>query len=96
LRAEYEWLKEFPAQAAQQVFAELDLAFQRFWLGLAGYPPRKKKGRSHTVLRLPQGCAIRRLHRTAVNRRRDFAHQTSKSFDSSWDFQHDEFGSRYG
>ena len=34
LRAEFDWLAELPAQAAQQVFAELDLAFQRCWKGL--------------------------------------------------------------
>src|SRR5712692_6701783 len=28
LRAEYDWLAELPAQTAQQVFADLDLAFQ--------------------------------------------------------------------
>ena len=63
LRAEFGWLAELPAQTAQQVFAELDLAFQRYWSGLAGYPQRKKKGRSSVVLRFPQGIEARRLNK---------------------------------
>lgn len=63
LRAEFDWLAELPAQAAQQVFAELDIAFQRCWSGLAGYPQRKKKGRSAAVLRFPQDIEVRRLDR---------------------------------
>jgi len=62
LRAEFDWLAELPAQTAQQVFAELDLAFQRCWVGLAGYPKRKKKGKSTAVLRFPQGVEARRLN----------------------------------
>jgi IS605 OrfB family transposase len=52
-----------PAQAAQQVFTELDIAFQRCWSGLAGYPERKKKGRSAAVLRFPQDIQVRRISR---------------------------------
>ena len=63
LRAEFDWLAELPAQAAQQVFAELDLAFQRCWKGLAHYPRRKKKGRSAAVLRFPRGIGARRLNK---------------------------------
>jgi putative transposase len=63
LRAEFDWLAELPAQAAQQVFAELDLAFQRCWLGLAGYPRRKKRGRSAALLRFPQRIEARRLNK---------------------------------
>jgi putative transposase len=63
LRAEFDWLAELPAQVAQQVFTELDLAFQRCWSGLAGYPQRKKKGRSAAVLRFPQDIEVRRLNR---------------------------------
>jgi putative transposase len=63
LRAEYDWLAELPAQAAQGVFAELDLAFQRFRLCLTAYPQRKKKGRSAAVLRLPQDIVTRRLNK---------------------------------
>jgi putative transposase len=63
LRAEFDWLAELPAQAAQQVFAELDLAFQRCWSGLAGYPQRKKKGRSAAVLRFPQGIEVHRVNK---------------------------------
>ena len=63
LRAEFDWLAELPAQTAQQVFSELDLAFQRWWKGLAGYPRRKKKGRSAPLLRFPQDVEVRRLNR---------------------------------
>jgi putative transposase len=63
LRAEFDWLAELPAQTAQQVFGELDLAFQRCWKGLAGYPRRKRKGRSAAVLRFPQHIEVRRLSR---------------------------------
>jgi putative transposase len=63
LRAEVDWLAELPAQTAQQVVAELDLAFRRHWRGLAGYPRRKKKGRSAAVLRFPQGVEVRRVAR---------------------------------
>jgi IS605 OrfB family transposase len=63
LRAQYSWLAELPAQAAQGVFTELDLAYQRFWLGLAGHPQRKKRGRSAAVLRFPQDVVARRLNK---------------------------------
>jgi putative transposase len=63
LRAEFDWLAELPAQTAQQVLAELDLAMQRWRAGLTKYPRRKKKGRSAAVLRFPQGVAVRRFNR---------------------------------
>jgi len=65
LRAEFDWLAELPAQTAQQVFADLDLAFQRCRKGLGGYPRRKRKGRSAAALRFPDSNAlgVRRLNR---------------------------------
>ncbi len=45
LKAEFEWLKNVSAVALQQSIRNLDVAYQRFFKGIAGYP--KFKHRNH-------------------------------------------------
>jgi putative transposase len=44
LRAEVDWVRAVPIQALQLTLKALDDAFQRFFLGLGGYPRWRKKG----------------------------------------------------
>ncbi len=57
-----DWLRELPAQTAQQVLGELDLAWQRCYAGLSRPPRFKRKGQPVT-LRFPQDIEVRRLNR---------------------------------
>ncbi len=43
LKAEFEWLKDVSAVALQQSVRNLDVAYQRFFKGIAGYPKFKKR-----------------------------------------------------
>jgi putative transposase len=63
LRAEVDWILDLPAQVAQQVLADLDLAYQRWGVGLAHRPGRKRRFRNEASLRFPQGVEVRRLNR---------------------------------
>ncbi len=63
LRAEVDWILDLPAQVAQQVLADLDLACQRWGVGLAHRPGRKRRFRNEASLRFPQGVEVRRLNR---------------------------------
>jgi len=53
LRAEYPWLAAVPAQALQQKLRDLDVAFQRFFVGLAEHPVPKRKGKCTDSVRFP-------------------------------------------
>jgi putative transposase len=57
LKKEYEWLREAPSQALQQVALDLSSAFLNFFEGRARYPRFKKK-QNRQSLRLPQGCKM--------------------------------------
>ena len=57
LKKEYEWLKEPPSQALQQVALNLSSAFLNFFEGRAKYPRFKKKQNRQSI-RLPQGCNL--------------------------------------
>ena len=57
LKKEYEWLREAPSQALQQVALNLSSAFLNFFEGRARYPRFKKK-QNRQSLRLPQGCKM--------------------------------------
>ena len=62
LRRELPWLAELPAQTAQQILTDLDLAYQRHWVGLANYPIAKRKY-DKAGLRFPQKVKTCRLNR---------------------------------
>lgn len=68
-RAELDWIADLPAQAAQQVLAHLDRAYDSWWNPHhpAG-PPRFKKRGAHLSVSSPgQAVATRKLsHRAAV------------------------------
>jgi len=57
LKKEYEWLKEPPSQALQQVALNLSSAFLNFFEGRGKYPRFKKK-QDRQSIRLPQGCKL--------------------------------------
>ena len=57
LKTEYEWLKEPPSQALQQVALDLSSAFLNFFEGRAKFP-RFKKRSNRQSMRLPQGCKL--------------------------------------
>ncbi len=57
LKKEYEWLKEPPSQALQQVALNLSSAFLNFFEGRGRYPRFKKKQNRQSI-RLPQGCKL--------------------------------------
>ena len=63
LRAEVDWIRDLPAQVAQQTLADLDLAYQRSHVGLARRPQRKRRFRNEASLRFPQQVEVRRLNR---------------------------------
>jgi len=57
LKKEYDWLKEPPSQALQQVAFNLSSAFLNFFEGRGRYPRFKKKQNRQSI-RLPQGCKL--------------------------------------
>ncbi len=61
LKKEYEWLKEPPSQALQQVALNLSSAFLNFFAGRGRYPRFKKKQNRQSI-RLPQGCKLEDDH----------------------------------
>lgn len=62
LRAEFEWLRDVPAQPLHQALRDLDQAFKNLWEGRAGYPSFRKAG-IDDAMRFPQNFAFRRLSR---------------------------------
>lgn len=63
-RGDVDWVRDFPAQAAQQVLANLDQAFKNWWTNPShfGAPTRKKRG-SRMSFRLPgQAVRVRRMN----------------------------------
>lgn len=51
-RAEFEWLAAVPVHALQQALRDLDMAYQRFFAKLGGYPRPRQKGQDD-AFRLP-------------------------------------------
>jgi putative transposase len=64
-RAELDWLADLPAQAAQQVLAHLDRAYDNWWKPNwpAGPPRFKKRSRTLSVPFPGQAVAVRKLNR---------------------------------
>lgn len=54
--SEWPWMRAVSSYAYQQVFADLDQAFKRFFKGLAKHPRRKKKGRCRESFYLANTC----------------------------------------
>jgi putative transposase len=61
-RAEIPWLRDVPAQVAQQTLRDLDGAFSHFFRGLRNYP-RFRSRRRNPGIRFPQGVEVRRINR---------------------------------
>lgn len=62
LRQEVEWIADLPRQVGQEVLADLDVAWQRCWAGLARDPALKRRGQP-IGLRFPRNVEVRRLNR---------------------------------
>ena len=58
----YEWLRHTPSQVLQQSLADLNVAFERFFAGISGYPRFKRKFKNDSF-RVPQHVKVRRLSR---------------------------------
>jgi len=58
LRHDYDWIGDVPSQVLQQKVRDLDTAYKNFFEGHAGFPERKKKGKSPDSFRFPQGFQI--------------------------------------
>lgn len=54
LRAELAWLADLPRDVSAQVLVELDLAWQRYFKGVADRPRFKRKGRDASPIVAPQ------------------------------------------
>lgn len=62
---QWPWIREVSSYAYQQVFADIEQAFSRFFKGLAKHPRRKKKGRSRESFYLANTCVkVERRHIT--------------------------------
>ena len=57
----FSWLKDAPSQVLQQALKDLDLAFQRFFKGIADFPTFKKKT-AGSGFRFPQGFRLDQSH----------------------------------
>jgi putative transposase len=64
-RKQHGWLRDLPAQCAQQVLRQLDEAYANFWNPNhpAGFPQLKKKRHRHGVTFPGQAVAVRRVSR---------------------------------
>lgn len=64
-RKEHDWLRDLPAQCAQQVLRQLDAAYDNFWNPQhpAAFPQFKKKQHRQGVLFPGQAVAVRRVSR---------------------------------
>lgn len=61
-RAAFEWLAAVPVHALQQALRDLDVAYQRFFAGLGGYPrPRRKNDGDSLRLPDPAYLGFKRL-----------------------------------
>jgi len=58
LKEEFPWLKDVYSQSHQATLRDLDMAFTRFFKGLAEYPTFKKKGKSRNSFQIPQHFKI--------------------------------------
>jgi putative transposase len=56
-KQEFQWLKQAPSQALQQVLKDLERAYKNFFENRAAFPKFKKKGQSESF-RFPQGFKI--------------------------------------
>jgi len=59
LRSEHPWIADVPRDVQAQLLVELDLAWQRYFTGLAERPRFKKKGRSRASMIEPHPKAFR-------------------------------------
>lgn len=62
-RAELDWVKDLPAQSGQQVLANLQTGFERWWDGVADCPTRHKRNGRLSVPFPGQAIVVRRLNR---------------------------------
>lgn len=64
-RVELAWLREFPAQAGQQILRKLDRAYDNFWNPdhPAKFPARKKRGHRLSIPFPGQAVEVRKLNR---------------------------------
>jgi len=64
-RAEYEWLRDLPAQCAQQALRQLDAAYDNFWNPEhpAGFPQFKKRHHRQGLTFPGQSVQVRRVSR---------------------------------
>jgi putative transposase len=62
-RAELSWVQDLPAQSAQQVLANLQTGFERWWNGLGDRPTRHKRNGRLSVPFPGQAVQVRRLNR---------------------------------
>ena len=58
LKVQFPWLGEVNSQSHQVTLRDLDMAFTRFFKGLAEYPTFKKKGKSKNSFQVPQHFKI--------------------------------------
>jgi putative transposase len=64
LRAEVAWLAAAPVHALQMAVRAVDAAFQRFFMGICGYPqPRKKFREERFTLPDPRYLGFKRLNK---------------------------------
>lgn len=64
-RAEYDWLRDLPAQCAHRVLRQLDAAFSNFWNPntAAGFPRFKKKAHRQALSFPAQAVQVQRVSR---------------------------------
>ncbi|MEV0054019.1 transposase [Saccharopolyspora shandongensis] len=64
-RREHAWLRDLPAQCAQQVLRQLDTAYDNFWSVIhpAGFPQFKKKSLRQSMTFPGQAVEVRRVSR---------------------------------
>lgn len=62
-RAELEWVRDLPAQSAQQVLGNLQTGFERWWDGVSDRPTRHKRNGRLSVPFPGQAVQVRRLNR---------------------------------
>ena len=58
-RAQHPWLREGVCDAQQQVLADLDNAYKRFFKKLGDFPKKKTRKKSTSAMRFPQGAKIK-------------------------------------
>ncbi len=64
LRAEFDWIAAVSQTCQQQALRDLDVAFSRFFSGLARYPTPRRKGADESFRFQGREVAIKRLNRS--------------------------------